>query len=123
MLYSPYIAAVLSLLLIALSLNISRLRLVHRVSFGDGGIKALTWAIRAHGNSLEQSLLFILLLYFVETAAEVGATVVLALGAAFLLARSLYCLALFARRLLLRQLAHGLTLLLQLAAALLILAN
>jgi len=123
LLYSPYIAAVLSLLLIALSLNISRLRLVHKVSFGDGGIKELTWAIRAHGNSLEQSLLFILLLYFAETAAEVGATVVLALGGAFVLARILYCLALFARRLSLRQLAHAFSLLLQLAAAVLVLVN
>ncbi|WP_218568986.1 MAPEG family protein [Pseudomonas sp. 2FE] len=123
MLYSPYIAAVLSLLLIALSLNISRLRLVHKVSFGDGGIKELTWAIRAHGNSLEQAVVFTLLIYFVETAAEAGATAVLALGAAFVLARILYCLALFTRRLLVRQLAHALTQLLQIAAALIILAN
>ena len=99
------------------------MRLTHKVSFGDGGIKELTWGIRAHGNSLEQAVVFILLIYFVETAAEVGATVVLALGGAFVLARILYCLALFTRRLLARQLAHVLTLLLQIAAALIILAN
>ncbi len=49
MLYSAYFAAALALLLVALSINISRLRIAHKISFGDGGIKELTAAVRAHG--------------------------------------------------------------------------
>jgi len=119
--YSAYITAVLALLLIGLSLNITRLRLIHKVGFGDGGIRELTRATRAHGNTLEQSLLFIPLLYFVEITAAADATLVLAFGGVFIFARVAYCLALFTRHLLARQIAHALTLLVQIAAALTIL--
>lgn len=119
--YSVYVAALLSLLLIGLSLNISRLRLRHRVSFGDAGNPALTAAIRAHGNSLEQSLLFICLLYFLESAGGLAATWIIGLGAAFIGLRLLYCAALFGRRMRLRQLSHALTMLLLLVASVLLL--
>ncbi|HYD59529.1 MAG TPA: MAPEG family protein [Noviherbaspirillum sp.] len=117
MLYSVYIAAALSLFLVALSLNISRLRLIHKINFGDGGIRDLTVAIRAHGNSLEQSLFFILLLYFIEVNGYAGVRTVLALGGMFLFARLVYCAALFKRALPLRQAAHVMTMLIQIAAA------
>lgn len=123
MLYSVYVAAALSLLLIGLSLNISRLRLTHRISFGDGGIRELALAIRAHGNSIEQSVIFILLLYFIEANGYADARIVLALGIAFVLARLVYCAALFKRFLPVRQGAHALTMLLQTAAAAIILAH
>lgn len=113
--YSVYTMAALALLLIALSLNISRLRMAHRISFGDGGIKELTVAVRAHGNSLEQSLFFALLLYVAETSAHLDSRLVLALGCAFVALRIVYCAAMFARRLRVRQVAHALTMLLQLA--------
>lgn len=118
---SAYTAAVLTLLLIALSINVSRLRLAHKISFGDGGIKPLTMAMRAHGNTLEQSVLFVLLLYFAETGARLDPRLVMGLGAAFILARAAYCAALFGRALPLRQAAHVLTVLLQAAAAVLVL--
>lgn len=123
MLYSAYIAAVLSLLLIALSLNISRLRLAHKISFGDGGIRELTLATRAHGNSIEQSLIFIVLLYFMETVPVASTQVALMLGIAFIVVRIAYCIAMFTRRLLIRQIAHVATIGLQLAAALIILVR
>lgn len=123
MLYSVYVAAALSLLLVALSLNISRLRLMHKISFGDGGIRELTVAIRAHGNSLEQSAIFILLLYFLEVNGFADVRLVLALGIAFVLARLVYCAALFKRFLPIRQSAHVLTVLLQIAAAVIILVH
>jgi uncharacterized membrane protein YecN with MAPEG domain len=122
-LYSAYTAAVLSLLLMALSLNISRLRLAHKISFGDGGIKELTLATRAHGNSLEQSLIFIVLLYFMETAPAANAQIALVLGVAFVITRIIHCTAMFTRRLLIRQIAHVATVGLQLATALIILAG
>lgn len=119
--YSLYAAALLSLLLIGLSLNISRLRFRHRISFGDGGNPALTAAIRAHGNSLEQSLLFILLLYFLEIVTALDAAWVISLASAFIGLRLLYCGALFSRQLRLRQLSHALTMLVLLMTTLLLL--
>jgi hypothetical protein len=119
MFYSIHTAALLSLLLIALSVNVSRQRLRFRQNFGDGGQPALTAAIRAHGNSLEQSLLFLVLLYFLETTGAATAWV-LGLAAAFIGLRLLYCAALFARKLRLRQLSHGLTMLVLLTTTLLL---
>jgi uncharacterized protein len=76
--------ALLALGLTLLSLNVSRLRLKHRVSFGDGGHKDLLLAVRAHGNTLEQALLY----------------------APLALAHALLAAGLFGRQLRLRQLAH-----------------
>ncbi|HLD64745.1 MAG TPA: MAPEG family protein [Pseudomonas sp.] len=119
--YSLYTAATLSLLLIGLSLNISRQRLRHRVSFGDGGNPALTAAIRAHGNSLEQSLLFLILLYLLESATATGAPWLTGLALTFVGARVLYCAALFGRKRLLRQVSHGVTMLVLLLTTLMLL--
>jgi uncharacterized protein len=121
MLYSLYIAAILALLLIGLSLNISRLRMRHQVPFGDGGKPDLIKAVRAHGNSLEQSLLFIILLYLGEATGQIGGPLTAALGFAFIMLRVLYCTGLFARILLLRQASHALTMLVLLSVTLLLL--
>lgn len=121
MLYSLYVAAVLALLLIALSLNVSRLRMRNQVAFGDGGKPDLVKAMRAHGNSLEQSLLFIVLLYLGEVSGQIGGPLTAALGFAFIMLRLLYCAGLFARLLLLRQVSHALTMLVLLAVTLLLL--
>ncbi|MBD9424423.1 MAPEG family protein [Pseudomonas sp. PDM15] len=121
MLYSVYIAAILALLLIGLSLNISRLRMRHQVAFGDGGKPDLIKAVRAHGNSLEQSVLFIVLLYLSEATGQIGGPLTAALGFAFIMLRLLYCTGLFARILLLRQASHALTMLVLLAVTLLLL--
>jgi len=119
--YSLYIAAILALLLIGLSLNVSRLRMRHQVAIGDGGKTDLLKAVRAHGNSLEQSLLFIVLLYLGESSGRIEGALVAALGFAFIMLRLLYCTGLFARLLLLRQVSHGLTMLVLLAVSLLLL--
>lgn len=119
--YSIYIAAILSLLLISLSLNISRLRMRHQVAFGDGGKGELTQAVRAHGNSLEQSVLFIVLLYLGETSGQIGPALTAALGFAFIMLRLLYCTGLFARLLLLRQVSHALSMLVLLIVTVLLL--
>lgn len=119
--YSVYVAAILSLLLIVLSLNISRLRMRYQIAFGDGGKSDLLKAIRAHGNSLEQSVLFIVLLYLGEATGQLSPALTAALGFAFIMLRLLYCTGLFARILLLRQASHALTLLVQLVLSLLLL--
>lgn len=106
----------LALLLTALSLHVSRLRLRYRQTWGDGGHKDLATAIRTHGNTLEQSMLFGLLL-LAHAQLHSATLAVLALAcAAFVLARLLYCVGAFTRRLAWRQAAHAVTLLAQLTA-------
>ena len=53
--------AFLAIWLTVLSVRVSQLRLCHRVSFGDGGHRDLLAAMRAHGNTLEQTALYGLL--------------------------------------------------------------
>lgn len=60
-----------SLLLVSLALNVSRLRLKYRISFGDGNNRQLLKAIRAHANLSEQLPIFSLLvlaLTFIHTS-------------------------------------------------------
>ena len=106
----------LALLLTALSLHVSRLRLRYRQTWGDGGHKDLATAIRTHGNTLEQSMLFgLLLLAHAQLPSATLAALAVAC-AAFVLARLLYCVGAFTRRLAWRQAAHAITLLAQLTA-------
>ena len=112
--------ATLALLLTALSLHVSRLRMRHRQTWGDGGHKDLAVAVRTHGNTLEQSLLFGLLVLALAQSGGTVATALAAVCCTFVLARIVYCTAAFGRRLPWRQTAHALTLLCQLAATLLL---
>lgn len=109
--------AVLVLLLTALSLQISRLRIRYKQSFGSGGHKDLQVAIRAHGNTLEQSVVFVLLLLILELMRP-GAAVIAWAGSVFVVARLLHSVAIFQRKLLLRQIAHVISMLCQLGLAL-----
>jgi uncharacterized protein len=105
--------ALLTVLLTALSLHISRLRIRYQQSFGDGGHKPLMVAVRMHGNALEQSLLFGLLLLAQELM-RVPNGWLIGLAATFVVARVMHAVAGFARVLLARQIAHALTVLVQL---------
>ncbi len=115
--------AILAVLLIALSLNVSRLRMKHRATYGDAGQKDLMMAIRAHGNTLEQSLLFVALLASAQWAGALGLSVLASVAGIFIVARVLYAVAVFRRNLKLRQLAHALSVLLQLALCVAILVR
>ncbi|HYW57949.1 MAG TPA: MAPEG family protein [Polaromonas sp.] len=113
---SAHVLASLAVLLTLLSLNVSRLRLKFKVSYGDDGHRDLTVAIRAHGNALEQCLLFAVLALALD--AQSSDTVPLAwLGPVFLFARVLHPVAMFQRWLRLRQLAHITSLLVHLTLA------
>jgi uncharacterized protein len=101
-----YAAALLALLCIALSLNVSRLRLQYRVSFGDGGHRDLLVASRAHGNALEQSLLFLALLAAAENWSNAPAALLQVLVGGFIAARVMHAAGLFGRHLRLRQIGH-----------------
>ncbi len=113
----PHVLALLASLLTVLSLNVSRLRLKHGVSYGNDGHRDLAVAIRAHGNSLEQSLLFVALMLALQSQASSEAAPLAWLGLVFIVARVMHPLAMFRRWLRLRQLAHVISLLAQLTAA------
>lgn len=109
-------ASVLVLLLAALSINVSRLRIRYKVSFGFGQHKDLEVAIRAHGNTFEQAMVFLPLLLLVEMQ-QPAITWLGGAGLAFVCARLAHSAGVFLRQLRLRQLAHMVTLGLQLALA------
>ena len=111
------VVAALAILLTLLSLNVSRLRLKYGVSYGADGHRELTVAIRAHGNALEQSLLFAVLMLAVQNQPTGEAALPAWLGAVFVLARVVHPVAMFQRWLRMRQLAHVTSLLAQLTAA------
>lgn len=77
-----------ALLLLGLSLRVSLLRIRHKVSLGDGEVKPLRWAMRAHGNAAEHGPVLILLLALIEAGGAPGVVAHL-FGAAGLAARAL----------------------------------
>lgn len=109
-------ASVLALVLAALSINISRLRIRYKVSFGFAQHKDLEVAIRAHGNTLEQALVFLPLLLLAEMQ-QPALPWLGGMGLAFVCTRLAHSAAVFSRQLRLRQLAHMVTVVLQLAIA------
>jgi uncharacterized membrane protein YecN with MAPEG domain len=112
--------AVLAVLLTALSVRISALRLRYRTSFGDGGHKDLLLAIRAHGNTLEQTTLYGLLALAYAGLPSAHNGYLLACSASFVLARVGHALAMFTRQLSLRQATHVVSVLAQLGLVLFI---
>ena len=99
--------AFLALLLTGLSVHVSRLRLRHRVSFGDGGHKDLLVAMRAHGNALEHTTLFAVLALAAAALPSVSTALMAACCVAMVVARWVHVWAIFARWLPLRQVAHA----------------
>ncbi len=59
-------AGLLALLVLALTINVIRLRRAHRVGIGDGGNHQLSRAIRVHANAVENIPLVLLLLAVAE---------------------------------------------------------
>jgi uncharacterized protein len=109
--------ALLALWITGLSLNVSRLRLRHRISFGDGGHKDLLLATRAHGNALEQALLYAVLAMGYGALPGASAKLLTVCAIAFVSARLVHGGALLARRLTLRQAAHVVSTLVHLVLA------
>ncbi|MBB3321035.1 hypothetical protein GV764_18360 [Atlantibacter hermannii] len=55
-----------ALLLLKFSLDVVRMRMQYRVSYGDGGFSELQSVIRIHGNAVENIPVALLLLLFME---------------------------------------------------------
>lgn len=64
---TPFYAALLALIFIALSIRTIRLRRRYRVGVGDGNHAELQRAARVHANFAEYVPLALLLIYFAET--------------------------------------------------------
>lgn len=91
-----------------LAANVSRLRIEKQIGNGDGGDGDLRRAIRPHGNALEHSVPFVLLLVLAAQAA-VPAQWQLGYALTFAAARVMHAYGFYARRFRFRQLGAGLT--------------
>ncbi|WP_322865391.1 MAPEG family protein [Aquicoccus sp. G2-2] len=116
---TPLYAGLLALLLVALSINVSRARIGQRVSVGDGGNKLVIKAMRAQANFVEYAPMGVLLLALLEAQ---GAPVwaLHALGAALFGGRIIHAYG-FGRTpqiVLLRRIGIGLTFLMLILTAL-----
>tara|TARA_R110002095_G_scaffold210454_1_gene197705 strand:+ start:2119 stop:2496 length:378 start_codon:yes stop_codon:yes gene_type:complete len=90
---TAFYAALLALLYLALSANVSRLRLKHRISLGVGDLPKLERAMRAHGNFVEYVPFILILMGLLESLG--GPVIALHLmGSLLLIARfsHAYCL-------------------------------
>jgi uncharacterized membrane protein YecN with MAPEG domain len=86
---SAWVAAVFSLLMVLLSVQISLRRVALKTTHGDAGDATLRKRIRAHGNFIEYAPLALLVLLLVElSGAARGDTWILAVG--FVVARALH---------------------------------
>jgi len=86
---TPLYAGMLGFMLVVLSLLVSRQRLKHKVSTGDGGVPALCGAIRAHGNFVEFVPMALLLILLAELVGGPGLFLHL-LGAGLVIGRILH---------------------------------
>ncbi len=82
-------AALNAFLTVGLGLNVSRVRVQHKVFRGDGGVPEIVSAVRAHGNNAEHVPLALLLLLIAELCGG-SSTVLHIFGGALLVARVLH---------------------------------
>jgi uncharacterized membrane protein YecN with MAPEG domain len=115
-------AAILGLLGAFLTINVIRYRVAHKVNDGDGGNASLRMAMRAHANFAQLVPLALLLIGFTESIGT-SKTIVHVLGAVLVLARLLSAQGLLSSegQTFGRQSGAGLTVLVLIAASVLIL--
>ncbi|WP_088329412.1 MAPEG family protein [Lacimicrobium sp. SS2-24] len=109
------LAATQSLLLLALALNVSRIRMRHKISLGDGNNKALMAAIRTHSNSIEQAPCFVLVVLAL-TLIDATSPMLPVLVIGFTLARLAHAWGMLYRVFMARRIGAGLTYVFQLLA-------
>ncbi len=108
--------AINSLLVLALAINVSRLRIKHKVSLGDGGNKCLMAAIRAHCNALEQLPIFAIVMIAL-TFLEASTILLSILVIGFSLARIFHAYGMLYRAFVARRIGAGFTYVFQFIAA------
>lgn len=80
-------AAIFALMAVALTLNVIATRRKERIGFGNGGNELLARKRSAHSNFIEQTPLFVILLFLIERQALVNDLGLYVLGGVFLFAR------------------------------------
>lgn len=104
-----------ALILLLLTMNVSRIRMKHQISLGDGGNKDLNKAIRTHANGVEQVPMFFLTILgaeFLEVADGILAPVVIA----FTLSRVLHAVGMLGGPFICRRIGAAVTYFMQMAA-------
>jgi uncharacterized membrane protein YecN with MAPEG domain len=111
-----------SAFLLLLTVNVSRLRIKHKVAWGDGSNKYLMKAIRVHANGTEQVPIFALIIL---SLSFINATSVLLpiLVIAFTLSRLIHAYGMLCKKPILRQAGAAITYVSQGAAAIVLLAS
>jgi len=104
-----------SLLLLALAMNVSRLRVKADVSLGDGGNKQLMVAIRTHSNGIEQVPIFTFAI-LILTLQESAFVTLACFSIGFTLTRLLHAFGMLCRVVPARRVAAGLSYLFQVTA-------
>ena len=89
-----FYAALLALVLIALSVRIVLLRRKHRIGIGVGEVRALERAVRAHGNFCEYVPIALILLLLLDLAPAVSDGVIHIFGCMLLVGRILHAIGL-----------------------------
>lgn len=110
------------LLIVMLAMNISRLRMKHKVANGDGDNKVIVKAIRAHMNSLEHILPFSLLLYALQSQ-SISEILFAVLAFGFLGIRLFHSYSMLSSKFKLRQITAASTYFFELSACVLVLLN
>lgn len=111
-----------SSILIALTINVSRLRMKHKVSWGDGGNKDLMKAIRVHSNGTEQVPIYALIILSLSFTTTTGIVLPI-LVATFTLSRLIHAYGMLCRKPILRRVGAAVTYVSQLAATIALLAS
>jgi uncharacterized membrane protein YecN with MAPEG domain len=109
------LVAINSLLILALAMNVSRLRIKHKISLGDGGNNNLLTAIRAHCNGVEQLPVFAIIILAL-TFLKISATVLSIFVIGFTLARFCHAYGMLSRLFFARRLGAGFTYIFQVIA-------
>lgn len=110
------------LILIFLTVNVSRLRMKNRIPYGDKGNKDLMKAIRVHANGTEQVPIFALMVLALSLLSS-SATLLASLVIVFTLSRLIHAYGMLATVPVLRQAGAAITYVLQVIAASTLLIN
>jgi len=86
---TSFYAGLAGLILIFLSVKIIQARRFFKIAVGDEGNNFLQRKIRAHGNFIEYSVIFLIMLFFAETE-KLDKNFVHLLGVAFIIGRILH---------------------------------
>ncbi|GEM_PF-520689 len=109
-------------LILFLALHVSRLRIVKRIAYGDGGDTDMNQAIRAHANALEHVTIFCLVVLAMSLAGS-SSTLLAILVLSFTLSRCIHGYGMIGRNFTARRAGAGITYVCELAALLTLFAQ